>query len=750
MANQFDFIGAGIRIFGLHGAKNGLCDCGNPECKALFKHPIASNWQHTPDWSDEQLDTMQEMGQFDTGYGVLVNGLLVVDVDARNGGVESFNSLCKDLSLDLVGESGLAVSTGSGGGSMHLYFKCEAGAYSQHLDKYKGIDFKTSGYVVGPESLHASGNTYEVMHGAPDKITQSPAALLELLKKPDTYRASTSVGTVDVSAEDVKAALEFISPDCDYETWIKCGMAINHTLNGDGFSVWDDWSKNGKKYPGFPQLERHWHSFGKSSNPVTLGTLIHYAEKNGYKPNFNVEFKSDLIADYSPLDIKGIDLKRPPGFTGELAHWINTQCFYPRENLSVAAAINAVGSIGGLRYIDDINGFTANLYTLCVAGSSTGKEAIQQAYAQCLRAAGVESAMHGGIKSEQEIIRNLLRHQASYYCIDEFGIVLRKIVNAASKSGAAYLEGVIGLLMSVYSKGCDYLPISGDLKEFLLSELKNEAAACRKTIENKEDTNGYAKQRLEQIEFAMEHASKGIKEPLVSLIGFTTPVTFNSLISFEMATNGFISRAMIFDEHETNPKPNKNISKSGMPDHIKYQLAALYKPGEYNSLANERIENYGEKTPIQTTDEAVEALKLISEHFWNMAEDAKENGLEAIPRRGYELAAKVSFILAIPEGIRTIEHVRWAFALAKSDIERKMRLAYSNMNQEDDPANSIAAKIQNTLTDAGEPIGRGVLINKCRPAKRDAVEKIIDELVKKKMIEEVEGARKSKKYQLNR
>jgi len=59
----------------------------------LFKHPVAANWQHTPNWSEDQLEVMELTGQLTTGYGVLVQGLLVVDVDSKNGGVPSYEKL---------------------------------------------------------------------------------------------------------------------------------------------------------------------------------------------------------------------------------------------------------------------------------------------------------------------------------------------------------------------------------------------------------------------------------------------------------------------------------------------------------------------------------------------------------------------------------------------------------------------------------------------------------------------------------
>src|SRR5690606_7814687 len=119
---------------------------------------------------EDQIEVMEMSGQVDTGYGVLVaGGLLVIDVDARNGGVASYEKLATDIPA--IGGAGLVVNTGSGGGSRHLYFKAPAGvALVQHHQAYPGIDFKSTGFVVGPGSLHVSGNHYEVAIGSPYDI----------------------------------------------------------------------------------------------------------------------------------------------------------------------------------------------------------------------------------------------------------------------------------------------------------------------------------------------------------------------------------------------------------------------------------------------------------------------------------------------------------------------------------------------------------------------------------------------------
>lgn len=745
MANQWDYIDAGFKVFGLLGDADHDGSELPPEQK--YKKPRASNWQHTPDWSDDQLDLMESMGHFETGYGVLVSGYLVIDIDPRNGGFESYKAMAHNYEAD----SGFVVRTGGGG--LHIYFKAPEGvSLVAKLNAYPGIDFKSSGYVVGSGSLHASGSTYETKKGSPDKVGPAPQKLIDLLKRPDTYRAAVSGSFMDVTIEDVKTMLSFVSPDCDYDTWIKCGMAINQTLNGEGFDVWNDWSKNGSKYPGISQLERHWHSFGKSANPVTLGTLKHFAEDGGYVEP--VTFTPDYSAfddDENTLDTTNIDLKRPPGFVGQLTQWINSQCLYPRESMAVAAALSAVGCIAGLRNTDDKDGFSTNLFSFCVASSSTGKEAVQQAFAECLRAAGVSGAVHGAIKSEQEIIRNLVRHQAAYYAIDELGLVLRKIKSATARGGAAYLEGVIGLIMSAYSKANGFMLVSGDVKDDLRKELQSELAAIIKTIDEGRDKGGKLQRRADQIKHALDNIDSGLERPFLSIIGWTTPVTFNDLVDFEQATNGFISRALIFEDPDSNPKRKEGFRKQPMPIGIQATLANLYCPG--TTEKPDRVEFYGDKTRIKSTDEASKALDDVYHAFWKMAEDAKATtGLEAIPRRGYELTSKISLILAIPEGVRTAEHVRWSFAIAKADIERKMKLAFSNMAQKDDPGNSIAAKIQNIISvDHAETMG--VLVNRCRPHKREQVEQILSAMVQAGAVEETittnpTNGKEVKKYRL--
>ena len=762
ISELYDYIDAGFRVFGLHGVTNGHCNCGNAECDAILKHPVMSNWQNVPHWSDEQIECFNELGHFNSGFGVLVKGFLVVDVDARNGGVPSFKKLCKDVPSLL--ECAFIVNTGSGGGSQHWYFKLgdddKTKSLMQTNNKYAGIDFKTSGYVVGSGSLHESGSNYETVKGYPQDVGFAPPELIALLERPAFYRVSNNGLDLDIDEQHIVNLLAFVNSDCDYNKWVTVGMAIHHCLNGGGVELWDDWSRKGAKYCGGATIQKHWHSFGKTANPVGYGTLLHYANEGGYcepvtfvydgslgvvdESSVNLDsVKNDKSISKSLLD-EPIDLKRPPDFLGELTQWINDQCLYPRENLAVACALTAVSSLAGMRYIDELDGITPNILSFCVAGSGTGKEQIMQCYLNIAKAAGVQSAIHGGFKSEQEVLRNLIRHQAAFYCVDELGLVLNKLANAGKKGGASYLEGVVGALMSVYSKANGYLPITGDLKEELKSKLLLEYAQVEKKLEKlPEDTSSDTqRQRLDEAKDAImaniNNVDNGLENPYLTMMGFTTPVTFNDLMTYEMATNGFMARSMIFTDLETNPKRKTHFKKEAMSESLANALKNLYAHGHYDALerTGARVQHIGDKSTLPTTQDAIELLNEVYERFYNLAEQHKATtGLEAIARRGYELASKVSLVCAMPSGLRTVDHVKYGYALALADVERKIKLSYSEDNKKS--GDGLAAKVLSVIDkEKGETLG--VICNRLRGTPKPQVETLLAEMVGKGMLKAVE------------
>lgn len=730
----------GHRIIELWPSDGATCGCGNPGCRAAGKHPRYSHWPTTPHLDDETVDEVGDL--YAHGYGVLVDGLLVVDVDARAGGVESLAKLEKALSPGLEHPFSIrafcdyAVATGSGGGSAHYYFKAPPGvSLVTKLNEYPGIDFKSSGFVVGCESMHHTGQKYERLWGEPKKTSDAPASIVEILRKKEVIRAQITDGgrLCDIAMSDIRDAVSALSIGMGYDEWVRVGMALHHALQGheSGLELWDAWSRTApEKYTRYSDLKFRWDGFGKSSNPVKIGTLFMLAKKSGWTmPAHMLPARPDLDSlpvGSPPIDIRGVDLLRPPGFAGEVASWIDSQCLFPRPRLVAAAALLTVGNTVGLSWEDDISGATANILVFCIAGSASGKEAVGQAVAALHVAAGLSPAVHGAIKSTQEITRNLIAHQSAYYMIDELGILLGQIVSAQKRGGAAYLEGVIGDIMKIYSKADGIYLVSGDVKR----EARGEVERDIKSMERQLDVSGQnprLEERIARTRAALESLDVGINKPFLSMIGYSTESTFSGIMSYDQATSGFLGRALLVRETDDNPMPrDKPRSSRDVPEALATTLELLAH-GQVGDRP-QRIEMQRPRRQIITTDDAREVLDAV--RLWTYTELAahhqERTGLTPIARRCYEQIAKISLILAAPSGVRTIEHVRWATAFAVRDVNEKVREVIAS---ERDGAHALHAAVMSVIGDEHQSLSSIRNARTLRKESAAAVQTALDELV---------------------
>lgn len=763
---------AGWRIFPLHPMNAAMeCTCDTEGCQAAGKHPRNSAWQHTPQWDDVQMAYLEDDegifggNQLQDGYGIVINtsGLLVVDVDPRNGGTESAKQLGSIRSA-----CGFIVRTGGGG--EHWYFLNPDGkTLRQTLKDHPGIDFKSTGYVVGPGSLHRSGERYEAIKGAPKDVTAAPAELLELLERGE--RGEFTIGkSVGVTQEQLMALVDAIpnTPGTTYHQWLEVGMALHDATQGteEGRDIWAAWSRRGNPAETDEAIDQKWHSFGKVTNPVTAGTLVKLAKDNGYVepvtftddtqwydvPEKTRPQRDDVIADYAELAPKD-------SLVYQVYSWIDERCLFPRKKLAFAAATQIVSSLAGLRYRATQYRTTLNLITFAVSDSATGKEAVLQAVTELLRSAGVAKALYGRIKSEQEIVRNLIRNQASYYVIDEYGTELSKVSRAKKNGGAQYLAAVPELIMSIFTKADDYYQVSGDMAEDLHAMISQQLADANKRADSGDKK---AEAEAEQLQKQLASCYDGIKQPFLTFMGITEPRSFDEAISTntDLLVNGFIGRALLFREHDAMPRARLGYEKKPVPMLLQQQLAALANGGETREAHNPVVAAENPEV-IPMTEKAEQLLAAISEYWY--AEGAileqEGQGLQTITRRAWEMVIKLAATLSIRADGRpptiTDEHVSAAQKIIKEITAFKVThcktvLGASSRDMQERSSGLLSGvlAVVESYGDAG--IGPGVIRNRLRSTKYEPehIDAAIAHLVSTGSVERVDYKDKRNRAQV--
>ena len=203
-----------LTVIPLHYPINGLCSCGDSDCRSPGKHPAVRQGFLTN--TDLQVHSGKDAAEVwesrPWNIGVLVGahfGLFVFDVDPRHGGTESLADLRNDLH-DVVDFDATYHYNTSGGGA-HYYFKVDVDDRDawQKIRKVKfnlrpGIEFKApAGLVVAAPSLHVSGEFYTRPATAPNEIktfsSQEIDRMLSVLTPKRRQHALTSISHAGIS-----------------------------------------------------------------------------------------------------------------------------------------------------------------------------------------------------------------------------------------------------------------------------------------------------------------------------------------------------------------------------------------------------------------------------------------------------------------------------------------------------------------------------------------------------------------------
>jgi hypothetical protein len=191
-----------------HGDKF-ICSCGSESrgqpCGNAAKHPYAKLAPHGLLSATTDSGIIKHWFGYtvpEANLGVRTDKLIVVDIDPRHDGDETFNALIKEH-----GELPPTWRVRTGGGGDHILFACPDGlkiaSFAAKLLKDRaplgpGIDIRArDGYIVAPPSRHITGKPYawSVDHHPQDvPLAPPPSWLVEKLSaRSDTNTTSTPV-----------------------------------------------------------------------------------------------------------------------------------------------------------------------------------------------------------------------------------------------------------------------------------------------------------------------------------------------------------------------------------------------------------------------------------------------------------------------------------------------------------------------------------------------------------------------------
>jgi hypothetical protein len=375
-----------LDILRVYSVSKGRCTCPMVGCKHPGKHPApwAKQSVNRGVYNAKPAADCDEKDFNNYNIGVACgNGMIVVDIDPRNGGHLAWHELSKGQYLPDT----WIVSTGSGG--THIYYRLPEGMTIKS-QSFRGIDIQSTGkYVVAPPSMHRDGIAYTWSDDSADTIAQIPPWLVELLKG---HEKSIQAAVIDdetggfaVPAEYEWSLLDDIlsklSPRIGYDNWLAVGMGLHATGLESAFQRWDRWSSKDPEQYDEQDCKRKWTSFKiLPGQRYTYRYLYTLAEMYGIKygdDSFLANWKSEPIilkdkSEANETQINLSDLDHGP-ILNALYYGALEGARNPINIAAMAAALQVVSASvqGTFKSWTDAS---LLLYQWVAAGASAGKD----------------------------------------------------------------------------------------------------------------------------------------------------------------------------------------------------------------------------------------------------------------------------------------------------------------------------------------------------------------------------------------
>lgn len=330
-------------------------------------------------------------------------------------------------------------------------------------------------------------------------------------------------------------------------------------------------------------------------------------------------------------------LPAPPGFVGQLAHFVHQQAPRPVPEVAIVAALGLMAGIAGRDWC--ISGTGLNLYVVLVARSAIGKEAMHSGISMLIRAAMIDNPETG------------VAFDFSDYA-----------------SGQA--------LTRACSQNPCFVNVAGEIgHKFLAMALNKDASmrTYRRTLNDlymKSGQNGMAG----GITYSNQDNNVASVEGIAfSVIGETTPSTFYEAITPEMMSDGLMSRFCVIEYSGDRPDPNRQRLHTPPP-----ALVAHFNVIFRQSMLLRSRELF---VPVAIKDDAQALLDRFEfECDHNIRAAGDDDAQRQLWSRAHLKVLRVSGLLAVGdnpfEPVVTLAQAEWAVLLIRhgnAAFERRIR-----------------------------------------------------------------------------
>jgi Bifunctional DNA primase/polymerase, N-terminal/AAA domain len=251
-----------------------------------WREMATSDAARIKEWAAATIDDLLPQPNIGIATG---NGLLVVDVDPRNGGDASVADL-----KSTYGELPRTRTVHTAGGGLHFYFKVPLDRAIRNNNRGKlgkGVDLKSDGgYVVAPPSVTEKG---AYRWDDPDvSIADAPVWLLDLAatQRASEQQENSDAGSTaetpkhELTLSEVRKLARHLDPDCDYDSWTqnilwplyRIGLGAQDGSNiNEWIALGDEVSRGALLDP--PRTPDSYPGF-----EVTRGKMLEAAKQPGY------------------------------------------------------------------------------------------------------------------------------------------------------------------------------------------------------------------------------------------------------------------------------------------------------------------------------------------------------------------------------------------------------------------------------------------------------------------------------------